>query len=184
MDCNLPGSSVHGVLQARIQEWVAISSSRGPSQPKGRTHVSYGSCGAVSLQVASLLLSHWENQDHQRSPQSVCVSLTKALITDILPQLLGTWYIKHWARTLDIPREKKLHPLPPFTSMININTALEIECTSCECSSPAPQFLGSPILTLGLLEKGFKTFLCSGQQLRGRSRVFHVVMRSFSWRTP
>ena len=28
MDCSLPGSSVHGVLQARILEWVAISSSR------------------------------------------------------------------------------------------------------------------------------------------------------------
>ena len=33
MDCNLPGSSVHGVSQARILEWVAISSSRRPSQP-------------------------------------------------------------------------------------------------------------------------------------------------------
>lgn len=32
---------------------------------------------------------------------------------------------------------------------------------------PAPQFLGSPILTLGLLEKGFTTFLCPGQQLPG-----------------
>ena len=29
MDCGLPGSSVHGILQARILEWVAISSSRG-----------------------------------------------------------------------------------------------------------------------------------------------------------
>ena len=29
MDCSLPGSSVHGVLQARTPEWVAISSSRG-----------------------------------------------------------------------------------------------------------------------------------------------------------
>ena len=28
MDCNLPGSSVHGIFQARILEWVAISSSR------------------------------------------------------------------------------------------------------------------------------------------------------------
>ena len=34
----LPGSSVHGVLQARILEWVAISSSRGSSQPRDRTH--------------------------------------------------------------------------------------------------------------------------------------------------
>ena len=34
MDCSLPGSSVHGILQARILEWVAMSSSRGSSQPR------------------------------------------------------------------------------------------------------------------------------------------------------
>ena len=33
MDCSPPGSSVRGILQARILEWVAISFSRGPSQP-------------------------------------------------------------------------------------------------------------------------------------------------------
>ena len=33
VDCSLPDSPVHGILQARILEWVAISSSRGPSQP-------------------------------------------------------------------------------------------------------------------------------------------------------
>ena len=32
MDCSLPGSSVHGILQTRILEWVAISFSRGSSQ--------------------------------------------------------------------------------------------------------------------------------------------------------
>ena len=40
MDCGLPGSSVHGILQARILEWGAISSSRGSSQPRDRTHMS------------------------------------------------------------------------------------------------------------------------------------------------
>ena len=35
MDCGLPGSSVHGILQARILEWVAIPFSRGSSQPSG-----------------------------------------------------------------------------------------------------------------------------------------------------
>ena len=40
MDCSPPGSSVHGILQARIPEWVAISSSRGSSQPRDQTHVS------------------------------------------------------------------------------------------------------------------------------------------------
>ena len=34
MDYNLPGSSVHGILQARILEWVAIPFSRGSSQPR------------------------------------------------------------------------------------------------------------------------------------------------------
>ena len=40
MDCSPPGSSVHGVLQARMLEWVAMSSSRGSSRPRDRTYVS------------------------------------------------------------------------------------------------------------------------------------------------
>ena len=43
-DCSTPGSSVHGILQARILEWVATLSSRGSSQPRDRTHISYVSC--------------------------------------------------------------------------------------------------------------------------------------------
>ena len=39
MDCSLPGSSVHGILQARIREWDTMPSSRGSSQPRDRTHV-------------------------------------------------------------------------------------------------------------------------------------------------
>ena len=40
MNCTLLGSSVHGILQARILEWVAISFSRGSSQLRNRTWVS------------------------------------------------------------------------------------------------------------------------------------------------
>ena len=40
MDCSLPCSSIHGIFQARVLEWVAISFSRGFSQPKDRTWVS------------------------------------------------------------------------------------------------------------------------------------------------
>ena len=40
MDYSLPDSSVHGVLQARILEWVAVSFSRGSSRPRDRTEVS------------------------------------------------------------------------------------------------------------------------------------------------
>ena len=40
VDCSPPGSSIPGILQARILEWVAISFSRGSSQPRGLTQVS------------------------------------------------------------------------------------------------------------------------------------------------
>ena len=44
MDCSPPGSSVHGILQARILEWVALPSSRGSSPLRNRTHTSCDSC--------------------------------------------------------------------------------------------------------------------------------------------
>ena len=39
MDCRLPASSVHGISQARVLEWVAFSFSRGSSQPRDQTQV-------------------------------------------------------------------------------------------------------------------------------------------------
>ena len=44
MDCSPPGSSVRGILQARILEWVAMPSSRGSSRPRDQTRVSFISC--------------------------------------------------------------------------------------------------------------------------------------------
>ena len=40
MDCSWPCSSVHGILQAEVLEWVAIPFSRGSSHPRGQTQVS------------------------------------------------------------------------------------------------------------------------------------------------
>ena len=48
MDCSPPGSSVHGIFQARILEWIAISFSRGSSRPRDGT-------GSLVLQADSLL---------------------------------------------------------------------------------------------------------------------------------
>ena len=44
MDWSPPGSSVHGILQVRILEWVAVFSFRGSSRSKDWTHISYVSC--------------------------------------------------------------------------------------------------------------------------------------------
>ena len=62
MDCSLPGSSVHGILQERILEWIAVPFSRGSPQPKDWTR-------SRTLQVDSLLselpgkLNQWNKQD-------------------------------------------------------------------------------------------------------------------------
>ena len=44
MDYSQPGFSVHGILQARVLRWVAVPFSRGSSQPRDQTHISYVSC--------------------------------------------------------------------------------------------------------------------------------------------
>ena len=62
MDCSLPVSSVQGIFQARTLEWIAISSSRGFSQPRDQIHV----FRLLHWQAGSLPLRHWG------SPISTC----------------------------------------------------------------------------------------------------------------
>ena len=64
VDCNLWGFSVHGILQARILEWIAISFPRGSSQPKDRTQVS---C------IAGRHFNLWATREaHCRWPINIC----------------------------------------------------------------------------------------------------------------
>ena len=56
MDCSLPGSAVHGIFQARVLEWVAISFSRGSFWLRDRTQVS---------RIAGRRFTHWATrEDH------------------------------------------------------------------------------------------------------------------------
>ena len=55
LDCSPPGSSVHGILQSRILEWVAMTSFRGSSQAEDETCVSWGSCIAGGFFTAEPL---------------------------------------------------------------------------------------------------------------------------------
>ena len=54
MDCSLPGFSVHGIFQARVLEWVAISFSRGSSWPRDRTRVSH---------IVGRYFTHWATRE-------------------------------------------------------------------------------------------------------------------------
>ena len=68
MDCRLSSSSVHGLFQARIPEWVAIFSSKESSRPRDRTCVSDISC------LGRQILDHWAPGEAQSWEVSVLVS--------------------------------------------------------------------------------------------------------------
>ena len=72
MDCSPPGSSVHGISNARILEWVAICFFRGSSQPRDQTH---NSCISRHWQMDSLQLSH------QGSPTTALKSIKRSDLT-------------------------------------------------------------------------------------------------------
>ena len=92
---SLPASSVHGISQARILEWVAISSSRGSYQIRDRTHISWVSCiGRWFLYLGS------------------CASFFKTLDSPQIP----------WASppSLDFPRTHLLtFVIAQFVSLVN-----------------------------------------------------------------
>ena len=91
MNCSLPGSSVHGILQARILEWVAISFTRWSSQPRDWTWVS--------------CLGRW----------ILYCSATKKFIkssyrgTSLMVQGLGLCLPMQWVQVWSLARELRSH---------------------------------------------------------------------------
>ena len=73
MDCSLPVSSIHGIFQARVLEWVASSSSRGSSRPKDWTCPSCTAGrfftteppGIVNIDKAGLQSMRWEKVSNE-----------------------------------------------------------------------------------------------------------------------
>ena len=87
MECSLPGTPVHGILQARILKWMAMPSSRGSSQPRDRTCISYVSC------IGRWVLYH---QCHLGSPHtSLCFPKSIHLkIWQTWTKQLAVWVVK------------------------------------------------------------------------------------------
>ena len=67
VDCSPPGSSVHGISQARILEWVAMPSSRGSCQSRGWTCISY------VLGIGRQVLYIWEARAQTTSDRKHCL---------------------------------------------------------------------------------------------------------------
>ena len=78
MDCSLPSSSVHGIFQAIVLEWIAISFSRGSSLPRDQTQVSCIVDRCFTIWATREVLSQWPVNI---SPNLLGVREIKSMVT-------------------------------------------------------------------------------------------------------
>ena len=125
LDCSLPGSSVHGILQARILEWVAIPFSRGSSRPRDRTQVSCiaGRCSTLwATREARVpqrkLISNWNPNSNtfsqaQLNTSSICTRKEMQFKSSLLS------YTQRWVLPLLLtPIIQKTQPSAPHSATL------------------------------------------------------------------
>ena len=105
MDCSQPGSSAHGISQARILEWVAISFCRGSSRPSDHTRTSCVSC--IGQQILFTTVSPGEPQFSVQFS-----SFAQSCLTLCDPM--------NWS----MPGLPVHHQLPEFTQLMSIESVM------------------------------------------------------------
>ena len=98
MDCSPTGSSVHGILQARILEWVAVPSYRGSSPPRDQTCVSYVSCIGRQILYLPVLLSSFRGSG---LPSDLTSSTDPRRVIDFSVSLV--FYLLGWSGDFQAP---------------------------------------------------------------------------------
>ena len=176
VDCSLPGSSIHGILQARILEWVAIPFSRGSSQLRDRTHVScflhwqVGSlplappgkpqlcthCPAIGSSKHTLLGSgNFRTFAHAAPTAGKTFHMT-------LP-IVGSWSLRVWVGC-HILREAFLHHRHPFKGVLGPSHSLSFYSVLLSfwlCCV----FIDLCRLSLVATSRGYSSLWCSGFSL-------------------
>ena len=130
IDCSLPGSSVLGISQARILEWVALSFSRGSSQCRDQNRISCISCigrqvlyHGATREARHIMCNHQKISVHFSSVQSLsCVWLFATPWTSArlpvhhqLPESTQTHV--HWVGDAIQPSHPLLSPFPPALNL-------------------------------------------------------------------
>ena len=95
MDSSLPGSSVHGILQARILEGIAISFSRVSPQPRNRTRVSW-IVGRFFTNWATRLKCIWPTEPSANPVNGLHGPLAASLLPTHIPHLLVCLFMPYW----------------------------------------------------------------------------------------
>ena len=121
MDCSLPGSSIQGLFQARVLEWVAISFSRGSSRPRDWTRVSHitGRCFNIwAIRKALALSKQPRNVSHSYCLVHLTLGSVQSLCYVIF--VATPWTAAHQA-SLSITNSQSLFKLMSIKSVIPSN---------------------------------------------------------------
>ena len=153
MDCSLPRSCVHGISQARALEWIAISFSRGSSQPRDWTWVSG---------IVRQILYHWPT----REAPSLCIQFS------LVQSLSCVWlFVTPWTHSM--PGLPVHHQLPQSTQT-HVHCVGDAIQSSHPLSSPSP-----PALNLSQ-HQGLFQWVSSPHQVT-KVLEFQLQHQSFQW---
>ena len=120
MDCSPPGSSVHGIFQARILEWVAISSSRGSSPPRNRTCLS-----CINRQILYLGAT-WEIHDPVLWSKNVSIVVLCTIFRGLIILFWDTLNIHYFLAGACRTKEFKILPL--FRWFFSLTENFKMQC--------------------------------------------------------
>ena len=118
-DCGPPGSSVHGLLQTRILEWVAMPSSRGSSPPRDWTQVSHTTGGFFTIWATrEPLRTKAQNVNYTSLSGALTSSYQQPWMPTVpgLPEAVASKH--HWTSTSWEGREKETNPHTPEVSFM------------------------------------------------------------------
>ena len=99
MDCSLPGSSVRGIFQAIVLEWIAISFFRGSSQPRARTRVSRIVDRRFTVWATREVRQHIKKQRHcfvNKGPSSQGYGFSSGHVWMWKLDCEESWVLKNW----------------------------------------------------------------------------------------
>ena len=124
MDCSPPSSSVHGILQARVLEWVAISSSRAFSQSRGQTCISYISC------IGKQILHHCATSEAPIESEELGL-VNKILLLWLISEYLARMCFKRTERQI-IRKPGLATPNNNFASFLDLSQFSDVETIVCK----------------------------------------------------
>ena len=130
MDYSPPGSSVHGILQTRILEWVAMPSSRGSFQLRDQAQVSRIAGGFFTIWVTREVQKYWSgypipSPGHLPNPGVTPASLTSPALAGGFFTTSAAWEVQSHLRTLQNIKKPLGLVLSPFL-FFNWNPKTEI----------------------------------------------------------